>query len=98
MYVLVTRKQFVRINAASTQWLPVLVLLLTLGGCGGSAGSPTSATPAALSVKNFNLIFVVSEDIAFNGSRDIDPMSTTTTPSDGNARRQRQSVGGQLDL
>ena len=55
-------------------------LLWTLGGCGGgSSSSAVSAAPPALSAKNLNLIFVVSEDLAFNGAGDIDLLTANLT-------------------
>jgi len=47
-----------------------------LAGCGSSAFSPHSAEPAnlaPLSSSNVNLIFVVSEDLAYNAEGDMNP-------------------------
>jgi hypothetical protein len=54
-----------------------LVLALTLlAGCGG--GSNTNST-APLSVKNLNLIFVVSLDLAYQSPGDINPETANLT-------------------
>jgi len=59
-----------------------LVLALTLlAGC-GSSFSPKSSeppTPASLSADNLNLIFVVSEDLAYQASGDINPSTANLT-------------------
>jgi len=54
----------------------VLWLSFILAACGG--GGPPAA-PASLSTGNLNLIFVVSEDVAFNASGDIDPHTANLT-------------------
>ncbi len=54
----------------------ILLLSFILSGCGG--GGP-SAAPASLSTSNLNLIFVVSEDVAFNAYGDIDPNTANLT-------------------
>ncbi len=59
-----------------------LVLALTLlAGCGGSSGTNATAppNPAPLSAGNLNLIFVVSEDLAYNASGDINPGTANLT-------------------
>src|SRR5208282_4590300 len=64
-----------------------LVLALTLlAGCGGSSGSnatapPTPAPPTAapLSAANLNLIFVVSEDLAYQAPGDVNPTTANLT-------------------
>jgi hypothetical protein len=56
------------------------MVLALLAGCGGSSGSTAApATPAALSADNLNLIFVVSEDLAFNTPGDIDTATANLT-------------------
>jgi hypothetical protein len=59
-----------------------LVLALTLlAGC-GSSFSPKSSeppTPASLSADNLNLIFVVSEDLAYQASGDVNPSTANLT-------------------
>jgi len=53
-----------------------------LAGCGGSSSYPPSsepATPAPLSSSNLNLIFVASEDLAYNASGDINPTTANLT-------------------
>jgi len=59
-----------------------LSIALALAGCGGSSFSPPSsepATPASLSADNFNLIFVASEDLAYQASGDINPNTANLT-------------------
>jgi hypothetical protein len=46
-------------------------------GCGGSATAPP--TPAPLSAGNLNLIFVVSEDLAYQASGDVNPKTANLT-------------------
>ncbi len=50
--------------------LSLIVVLLLLSGCGSSAPDP-QPTPAPLSAANVNLIFVVSEDLAYQAPGDI---------------------------
>ncbi len=59
-----------------------LVLALTLlAGCGSSFSPNSSAppTPAPLSAGNLNLIFVVSEDLAYQASGDVNPTTANLT-------------------
>ena len=60
-----------------------LVLALTLlAGCGGSSSSPQASLPAdppPLSAGNLNLIFVASEDLAYQASGDINPTTANLT-------------------
>jgi hypothetical protein len=54
-----------------------LALALTLlAGCGSSSSPPT---PAPLSAGNLNLIFVVSEDLAYQASGDVNPTTANLT-------------------
>ncbi len=53
---------------------PALALTL-LAGC-GSSGQPT---PAPLSAGNLNLIFVVSEDLAYHATGDVNPKTANLT-------------------
>jgi hypothetical protein len=56
----------------------LLITLPLLAGCGGSSGSnPTAAAP--LRARNLNLIFVVSEDLAFQASGDVNPNTANLT-------------------
>ena len=50
--------------------LSLIVVLLLLSGCGSSAPDP-QPTPAPLSAVNVNLVFVVSEDLAYQAPGDI---------------------------
>ena len=55
------------------------VLALTLlAGCGGYSGA-SPYTPAPLSAGNINLIFVVSDDLAYNASGDVNPGTANLT-------------------
>ncbi|MGA3317076.1 MAG: hypothetical protein ABSC64_11640 [Candidatus Korobacteraceae bacterium] len=55
-----------------------LALALTLlAGCGSSQPAPPA--PASLSVDNVNLIFVVSEDLAYQASGDVNPKTANLT-------------------
>ncbi|MGC2110563.1 MAG: hypothetical protein WA655_13660 [Candidatus Korobacteraceae bacterium] len=75
---------------AITKKLPPIMTLLVISltlltGCGGSA-SPTPPTPpvppappAPLTASNVNLIFVVSEDLAFQASGDVNPKTANLT-------------------
>ncbi len=64
-----------------------LVLALTLlAGCGGSSGSDATASPtpapptsAPLSARNLNLIFVASEDLAYQAPGDVNPSTANLT-------------------
>ncbi len=53
----------------------LVVALTLLAGCGGSAPS----TPAPLSADNINLIFVVSEDLAYQAAGDVNPGTANLT-------------------
>jgi len=62
-----------------------LALVLTLlAGCGSSFSPNSSAppTPAPLNPANLNLIFVVSEDLAYQASGDINPSTANLTNQD----------------
>lgn len=48
-----------------------------LAGCGGSSGSSMTTQP--LNARNVNLIFVVSEDLAFNAAGDVDSGTANLT-------------------
>ena len=57
-----------------------LILALTLlPGCGGSSGPNAPPTPAPLSADNLNLIFVVSEDLAYQAPGDLNPSTANLT-------------------
>ncbi len=56
--------------------------LMLLAGCGGSSFSPNplpAQPPAPLSSSNLNLIFVASEDLAYQASGDINPKTSNLT-------------------
>lgn len=61
----------------------VLIFALTLlTGCSVSPSNPPSAepaTPAPLSASNLNLIFVASEDLAYQASGDVNPTTANLT-------------------
>src|SRR5664279_2148426 len=64
-------------NKATVVRLLSLVLALTLlAGCGGSNAPPT---PASLNPANLNLIFVVSEDLAYQAPGDVNPTTANLT-------------------
>lgn len=48
-------------------------------GSGNGSGSSSSSPVAPLSAGNINLIFVVSEDVAYQGAGDIDPATANLT-------------------
>lgn len=54
-----------------------LLALLMLTGCGSSAPDPTP--PGPLSASNLNLIFVVSEDLAFHAPGDVSARTANLT-------------------
>ena len=69
-------------NKSNAVLLLFLALALTLlAGCGGSAApnAPVPLTPAPLSANNLNLIFVVSEDLAYSAPGDINPNTANLT-------------------
>jgi hypothetical protein len=58
----------------------VLILAVALlAGCGGSSNSEGTSGPAPLNAGNLNLIFVVSEDLAFSAPGDINPTTANLT-------------------
>lgn len=64
-----------RIPIGPSLILPVVLALLA--GCGDSSQRP----PGPLSAANLNLIFVVSEDVAFQASGDVNPATANLTNS-----------------
>ena len=72
-------------NKTNVVWLLFLVLVLTLlAGCGSSFDPKSSEppTPSPLSSSNLNLIFVASEDLAYQASSDIN-LSTANLTNQG---------------
>jgi hypothetical protein len=61
------------------------IAFMLLAGCGGSSSSAPAPDPAPLSANNINLIFVVSEDLAFHTDGDIN-QDTANLTSRGLAR------------
>lgn len=60
--------------------LSSILTLMLLAGCGGSSNpDPTPPAPAPLSASNVNLIFVVSEDLAYHAPGDINPKTANLT-------------------
>ena len=59
----------------------LLISALTLANCGGNSAPqpPEPANPAPLSSSNLNLIFVASEDLAYQASGDINPSTANLT-------------------
>ncbi len=62
--------------------VPPLFLLLALSflaGCGSSGQAPAALNPAPLSADNVNLIFVASEDLAYQAAGDVNPDTANLT-------------------
>src|SRR5580693_7987964 len=61
--------------------LSVVLGMTLLGGCGNSSPTdpPAPLNPAALNAANINLIFVVSEDLAYHSTDDINPTTANLT-------------------
>jgi hypothetical protein len=62
-------------------WLGLLLaiaFLIIVSGCSG-VSTPVSPTSSPLRPSNINLIFVVSEDLAYNADGDIDPATANLT-------------------
>ena len=66
-----------------TTFLPFLFMvfvLMLLAGCGSSSSpDPPAPVPAPLNATNVNLIFVVSEDVAYHAPGDINPLTANLT-------------------
>ncbi|GEJ55715.1 hypothetical protein [Anaeromyxobacter diazotrophicus] len=63
-------------TTAPIPWLPGLAALALSAGCGGGAGR----NPAPLSSGDVNLVFVVSQDLAFQAPGDVDPGTANLSP------------------
>ncbi len=61
--------------------LCLVIALTLLAGCGGSSdpNATAASTPAPLSADNLNLIFVVSEDLAYHAPGDVNPGTANLT-------------------
>ena len=59
--------------------LCVIFVVIALAGCGGSAAPDPPAPPAPLSAGNVNLIFVVSEDLAYAAPGDVNLKTANLT-------------------
>ena len=57
----------------------LVLALMLFAGCGGSSNATAPLTPAPLSAGNLNLIFVVSEDLAFQAPGDVNPATANLT-------------------
>jgi len=67
-------------KSAVLPFLCLSLIVVSLAGCGGSANpDPPTPTPRPLSGSNLNLIFVVSEDLAYNDPGDINPSTANLT-------------------
>ncbi|HYB90948.1 MAG TPA: hypothetical protein VEC38_07880 [Candidatus Binataceae bacterium] len=68
-------------NRITIAWrlLPAIALTLLAGAGSGSSGSPPATNPPPLSASNMNLIFVVSEDLAYQAQGDINPSTANLT-------------------
>ena len=66
-------------NPTVVPFLSAIIALMLLVGCGGASAPDPSPDPAPLSASNLNLIFVVSEDLAYNQLGDINPQTANLT-------------------
>jgi hypothetical protein len=64
-----------------TALLPLLLVfvIMPLAGCGSSAAPVSAPPPAQLNASNLNLIFVVSEDLAYSAPGDVNPGTANLT-------------------
>src|ERR1039457_6063726 len=63
-------------KATVVRLLSLVLALALLAGCGGSNAPPT---PASLNPAKLNLIFVVSEDLAYQAPGDVNPTTANLT-------------------
>lgn len=65
---------------APNAWRRSIVALTLLAGCaGGASRDPSDHNPPSLNPGDVNLIFVVSEDVAFHAPGDLDPGTANLT-------------------
>lgn len=64
-----------RLTAASA----IVVVSIALGGLAGCGGSSGSDAPAPLSGENINLVFVLSPDLTYAASGDVNPVTANLT-------------------
>ena len=59
----------------------LIIGVMLLAGCGGGSSAPNAvaANPAELNASNLNLIFVVSEDLAYHARGDVNPDTANLT-------------------
>ena len=70
----------IRNKMTAVRVLFVVLAMALLAGCGGSSGhSAPAPNPPALSAGNVNLIFVVSEDLAYQAPGDVNPSTANLT-------------------
>ena len=63
----------------SMQWLGLALIAVFLFCFWGCSATQAPLTPPPLSAANINLIFVVSEDLAYQASGDVNPSTATLT-------------------
>ncbi|MFZ0793768.1 MAG: hypothetical protein WAM65_08360 [Candidatus Korobacteraceae bacterium] len=79
-------------NETTPALLLLVPVLMLLAGCGSSSNpDPMPPTPAPLSATNVNLIFVVSEDLTYHASGDVNPKTANLT-SQGLQRSLRMAT------
>ena len=65
-------------NRLAVGWHLLALASVLLAGCGGSSTAAVP-NPVPLSADNINLVFVVSEDVAYQATGDIDPTTSNLT-------------------
>jgi len=64
---------------ATTHAVLLVLTVAWLAGCGSSSSTTAPPTPGPLSPDNVNLIFLVSEDLDYSASGDVNPNTTNLT-------------------